>query len=294
MMRRLPGRDTGSRSRFPPRRLLWGVVAVALVLAAVFGGEGRSPRKAASDKSDSLTGQEVYVEPAAPMAQGEKRKASSLVFETRARLAGLGGVGTVDADGLPEEYLAFSAEAKRTGEEAVLDQVVRDMDQALALDPDLAEAWRLKGQALLMSGENDEAARAFEEALAKDLSRRSIYLGLFTARLEAGRTEEARVVLDRYAETFEVEAPDRQVLEATLDLYAGRAAMAGERAAAIVEQNPGDGLAWQILAASLEARGRMEEAEEAWSEAAAASPLGSGGVAAVRKALRERLRGSGG
>lgn len=85
------------------------------------------------------------------------------------------------------------------------DDALTALDKALALDPSLAEAWSQRGSLLRDAGQNEEAARCFEQALAHggDESLHRFYL----ASVRAGAAVPPQ--------------PPRAYVEALFDEYAG-------------------------------------------------------------------------
>lgn len=148
------------------------------------------------------------------------------------------GTETVDDPMQEEEYRTLLESARRLqqqGQEA--DDVLRNLERALALDPTLAEAWHMAGAIHGMAGRHREAADCFRQALALHPQATTTRLNLARALLQLGQSETA-----------------------------------AEQCREVLHQEPHSTQAWTMLGRSRAARARHEAAADAFRQALAVDP----------------------
>jgi len=128
--------------------------------------------------------------------------------ETEERLAALGYVGgSVSSRNLedrprgdPKDKIGLYNLLKQAGTSSVegrLDEAIARVRQALAVDPEIVEAYVLLGNFLKKAKRSSEAIGAYRQALAKDDEHQGALFSLAVAYKEQGRLEESRLGLER-------------------------------------------------------------------------------------------------
>jgi choline-sulfatase len=131
--------------------------------------------------------------------------------ETEERLAALGYVGGAVSRkhleerprGDPKDKIGLYNLLKKAGGEATdgrLDDAIAMVKEALAGDPEIAEAYMLLGNFLKKAKRSPEAILAYRQALARDGEHQGALFSLALAYKDEGRLEEARVGFERARE----------------------------------------------------------------------------------------------
>lgn len=142
-----------------------------------------------------------------------------------------------------------------------LDPAFRELTQGLEMDEDLPEAHEYLGYYFLETGDFEQAVHALGRAITKGAVRKPVYLGLWEAYMGLERKEQAHETAEELARQL----PEDDEVIAQL------------------------GLSWAVC------RGDYEEAEKAWSRAAARNPknlpalFNLAGLAAVRGRREEAM-----
>ena len=71
------------------------------------------------------------------------------------------------------------------------DEAIKAYDEAIRLDPNLAEAWNNKGNALYSQGKYDEAIKAYDEAIRLDPNFADAWCNKGNALDDKGKYDEA-------------------------------------------------------------------------------------------------------
>jgi adenylate cyclase len=159
------------------------------------------------------------------------------------------------------------------GEEVFAASILAASGYALTLDESLAEAHTAKGYAFFFAGRNEDAANAFEHALAKDPGSYDVCLAAGLFYFSQGDFARAKDLFERAStlnpEDFRSANLFRKALVATARTEAALAAagMTVERATAAIEREPDNSAALQIGACGLAASGMHARAIE-WIERA--------------------------
>lgn len=131
------------------------------------------------------------------------------------------------------------------------DDALKALDKALALDPTLAEAWSQRGSLLRDAGQNQEAARCFEQALAHgaDESLHRFYL----ASVRAGTAVPPQpprayveALFDEYADDFQSHLIQHLKYQAHQTLLAPLR-VGGQRFPLVLDLGCGTGLCGQLI-----------------------------------------------
>jgi predicted TPR repeat methyltransferase len=131
------------------------------------------------------------------------------------------------------------------------DEALKALDQALALDPTLAEAWSQRGSVLRDAGQYVEAARCFEQALAHggDETLHRFYL----ASVRAGEATPAQpprayveALFDEYADDFQSHLIQHLKYQAHETLLAPLR-VGGQRFPLVLDLGCGTGLCGQLI-----------------------------------------------
>jgi predicted TPR repeat methyltransferase len=131
------------------------------------------------------------------------------------------------------------------------DDALKALDQALALDPTLAEAWSQRGSLLRDAGQNQEAARCFEQALAHgaDESLHRFYLAsVRTGAAVPPQPPRAYVeaLFDEYADDFQSHLIQHLKYQAHETLLAPLR-VGGQRFPLVLDLGCGTGLCGQLI-----------------------------------------------
>jgi tetratricopeptide (TPR) repeat protein len=149
---------------------------------------------------------------------------------------------------------------------------------AVSAQPRSAKAWRMLGGALMEAGRTDEAARAFENAIAilersdtppQRISQPRVELAVALERL--GRPGEAEAQLVRVLQDDPTQ-PDALWRLGVLSWQRGDRAAAADVWRRAVSSAPGHARAWNDLGIAALAAGDARAAEEAWRRAAGTDP----------------------
>ena len=131
------------------------------------------------------------------------------------------------------------------------DDALKALDQALALDPTLAEAWSQRGSLLRDAGQNQEAARCFEQALAHgaDESLHRFYLA--SVRTGAAVPPQplrayVEALFDEYADDFQSHLIQHLKYQAHETLLAPLR-VGGQRFPLVLDLGCGTGLCGQLI-----------------------------------------------
>ena len=154
------------------------------------------------------------------------------------------------------------------GFEVPIADILANIDKALAIDPNLAEAYAMRGVALTNSGRREEASSAFEQALALDPN--SYGANYFYARfcITAGDVDRAAI---HYIRALEIQPDDYKSpcllhghLQALgrLDEAERYGRLGIKRAEESLKRNPGNFDAAALGASILAALGEREQAKE--------------------------------
>jgi choline-sulfatase len=165
----------------------------------------------------------------------EKRTASAsapvgprpMDTETEERLAALGYVGgSVSAKHLedrprgdPKDKIGLYNLMKLAGTSSVegrTDEAIARVEQALAEDPEIVEAYMLLGNFLMKAKRPAEAISAYRQGLARDDEHQGALFSLALAYKELGRFEESRLGLER---ARELDPRNGKVLWQLADLF---------------------------------------------------------------------------
>ena len=151
------------------------------------------------------------------------------------------------------------------------DEAIRQFQEVLRLKPDHAEAHYNLGTALLMKGQTDEAIRQFQEALRLNPDHADAHYNLGNALGKQGRTDEA---IRQFQEALRLE-PDHSLAHYNL----GNAFfMKGQMDEAIIQYqealrlNPNHAEAHYNLGTALGSKGRNDEAIIQYQEATRLNP----------------------
>lgn len=131
------------------------------------------------------------------------------------------------------------------------DDALKALDKALALDPTLAEAWSQRGSLLRDAGQNQEAARCFEQALAHgaDESLHRFYLAsVRTGAAVPPQPPRAYVeaLFDEYADDFQSHLIQHLKYQAHETLLAPLR-VGGQRFPLVLDLGCGTGLCGQLI-----------------------------------------------
>lgn len=151
---------------------------------------------------------------------------------------------------------------------AKMDDAVRELERALALNPKLAMANALIGRARSESGDREGAMKAYRAELAVDLNNYEANFELGVALKEERRIKEALPYLQKAAR-LRPEAVDAPYQIAMLDLSAGNLEKARIALERIVRQSPKFAQAHAGLAAVYMKQGREADARRERDTAAA-------------------------
>ncbi|MDR7096233.1 tetratricopeptide repeat protein [Hydrogenophaga laconesensis] len=131
------------------------------------------------------------------------------------------------------------------------DEALKALDQALVLDPTLAEAWSQRGSLLRDAGQNEEAARCFEQALAHggDETLHRFYL----ASVRAGGAVPPQpprayveALFDEYADDFQAHLI-RHLKYQAHDTLLAPLRVGGQRFPLVLDLGCGTGLCGQLI-----------------------------------------------
>jgi len=198
--------------------------------------------------------------------------APELDLGTLARLRSLGyvaGRGSVD---LAEDRLRPRADPKDKiglhqriiAAQALLgvgkaDTAERVLEEVLAEDPEILEAYQLLGESAGARGDHEQAAEHFREALKRDPDYVKALFGLAGSYRELGRLEDALAGFRRY---LEVAGPNGKALYAMAEIYTERGQL--EEAASVLEEAiPGEAAPAMFHNALGEVRLRQHRVDEA-------------------------------
>ncbi|MFH1680546.1 MAG: tetratricopeptide repeat protein, partial [Candidatus Eisenbacteria bacterium] len=155
---------------------------------------------------------------------------------------------------------------------------------ALTIDSTYFEAWSNLGRAYYAEGRMAEAASAFERAARLWPYDPSFHANLGLARKGAGEIEGAARAFRAALETDEAYGKARLHLAEIL-LASGRPGEALSHLERVVRDEPENAAARHLLALSLEALGRTDEARAAWWDLLRIAPPGSPPAEKAREAL---------
>jgi arylsulfatase A-like enzyme/Tfp pilus assembly protein PilF len=139
------------------------------------------------------------------------RGPSAMDMETEERLQALGYMGSNTSAryledrprGDPKDKIGLYNLLKQAGKASSLGQVddaIAKVQEALAQDPEIVEAYTLLGMFHEKAGHSEEAMKAHQQALALDLENRGAVFKLALAHKEMGRLEDAEIGLERARE----------------------------------------------------------------------------------------------
>jgi tetratricopeptide (TPR) repeat protein len=149
------------------------------------------------------------------------------------------------------------------------------LDEAVRLDPNLPEAYQVRGAALLAVRRFDEAVASYRRYQALRPADRRIMWQLAGALAQAGRLDEALAQFERAAAEAPPSASGRLNWGVAL-MQAGDLGTASERFREVLEAQPDNVLAHCNLGIVYERTGRMESAVEHYREAARLDPRSFG------------------
>ena len=150
--------------------------------------------------------------------------------ETEEKLAALGYIGgsvtTRHMDdrprGDPKDKIHLYNLLKQAGGDSVeghLDEAIAKVNEALAADPDIVEAYMLRGNFQKKAKRPDEAIASYRLALQRDPDHQGALFSLAIAYKDAGRLEEARVGFER---ARQLDPRNGKVLFQLADVYMRR------------------------------------------------------------------------
>ncbi len=160
----------------------------------------------------------------------DERGPASLDPETQERLAALGYIGgptKVKVDSSkpladPKDKIGLFNLIKAAGgdsSEGKVDEALAKIDRVLAEDPDILEAYDVRGNLYRKKKELPKAIAAYKEALRRDPEYKSALFNLALAYKDSGRTEEAAVGFRRI---LELDPRDNKAYYLLAEIHVGK------------------------------------------------------------------------